>query len=38
MHPPEVVPTKHPIKSVFGSSNEVIHFILTPHFFIWFVK
>jgi hypothetical protein len=24
--------------SVFGLSNEVIHILLTPHFFIWFVE
>jgi hypothetical protein len=24
--------------SVFGLRNEVIHLLLTPHFFIWFVE
>jgi hypothetical protein len=26
------------VKSVFGLRNEVIHLLLTTHFFIWFVK
>jgi hypothetical protein len=26
------------IKRVFGLRNEVIHLLLTPHFFIWFVE
>jgi hypothetical protein len=26
------------IYSVFGLRNEVIHLLLTPHFFIWFVE
>jgi hypothetical protein len=24
--------------SVFGLRNEVIHLLLTPHFFIWFME
>jgi hypothetical protein len=24
--------------TVFGSRNEMIHLLLTPHFFIWFVE
>jgi hypothetical protein len=31
--------TKHILNySVFGLSNEMIHLLLTPHFFIWFVE
>jgi hypothetical protein len=26
------------IKGVFGLRNEVVHLLLTPHFFIWFVE
>jgi hypothetical protein len=26
------------VYSVFGLRNKVIHLLLTPHFFIWFVE
>jgi hypothetical protein len=26
------------VYSVFGLRNEATHFLLTPHFFIWFVE
>jgi hypothetical protein len=30
--------TKHSINTVFGLRNELVHPLLTPHFFVWFVE
>jgi hypothetical protein len=30
--------TRRIYTSVFGLRNEMVHLLLTPHFFIWFVE